>query len=125
MAARSYNHTVGAPLKLDQAKRNQVLEALRRGATRYDAASLVGVDRSTLYRARQADADFDAAVLQAEGQAAQKALDVIWAAIEGGDAKTASWWLEHRRPRQWGDKTTGQDNDRNEDQDGEIAFLLR
>jgi hypothetical protein len=120
---RSLNHAVGAPPKLDEAKRDQLLEALRRGATRYDAAGLVGVDRSTLYRARQSDPAFDAAVLRAEGEAAQKVMDVIWASIEGGDARTATWWLEHRRPRQWGDKSTSHDNDREEDELGEIAFL--
>jgi hypothetical protein len=83
----------------------------------------VGVDRSTLWRVRQADPEFGAAVLHAEGEAARKVMDVIWGSIENGDAKAAMWWLEHRRPRQWGEQTTRYDNDRDEDEHPELAFL--
>ena len=91
--------------------------------SRQDAGALICIDRSTDYRARQADPAFAAAIDQAEAAATQTCVSTIWKAVKSGDAKWAAWWLAHRRPHEWGDYARANDTDRQADT--ELGSLLR
>jgi len=78
----------------------QVLTALLGGATVTTAAQAAGVDRTTVHRWLRSDFDFQAALNRARRElrdamssrlhdAAQRAVQTVCAAVEGGDAKIA------------------------------------
>ena len=111
--------------KWGAAVRRVILRALRDGAKHYHAAELAGVDERTLKRwlaagranieavdlhdageGPEAELDdfgeFYLAVAEVRGRADQPAVRCIVRAIERGDVKAAQWWLERRRPAEYG-----------------------
>ena len=88
-------------MKRTSAHQEAILEALRRGATREAAAFAAGVDRVTAWRWTQDDPQFAAEVAQACGQAevsmTQRVVDAA-----ASDWRVAAWWLERRRPGDFG-----------------------
>ena len=90
------------PTKLNGPVRAKLLEAIEAGSTLKDAAAYAGIGKSTLDRYRQQDEALAAAVEQAEGTAAVTYLRAIHRALDRGDWKAAAWWLERRRPEEWG-----------------------
>ena len=78
-----------------------ILEALRTGATRAAACAVAGVTPRTLQR-WQGDETRQNTLAQAEAEAEVYMVGVIRKAAEAGSWKAAAYWLERRRPDEWG-----------------------
>lgn len=100
-----------------------IVRALRGGNTRTAAAVYAGIDRSTLQRWCAADAAVRRACAQAEATAEVRAATVVIDDAFGRPAQyddagrqiraevranplTAQWWLERRRPHDYGRRVT-------------------
>ena len=79
-----------------------VLAALENGCTRRAAAGHAGIHHATLYRWMDADATFRDEVEKAENVAEAKATVLVQKAAFEGQWTAAAWWLERRRPEQYG-----------------------
>jgi predicted DNA-binding transcriptional regulator YafY len=79
-----------------------VLTALEAGCTRRAAASAADVHHATLYRWMDADATFRDAVEKAENVAEARATTLVIKAAYEGQWTAAAWWLERRRPDNYG-----------------------
>jgi hypothetical protein len=93
---------VSRPTKLAPALQESLLSALRAGATRQAAAAHVGIDRTQLWRWTERFATFRNAVERAEADAEVRHTATIMAAANNGDWRASAFWLEHRRPQEWG-----------------------
>lgn len=100
----------GRPSLFNAATTRKIVHALRRGLTYKQAADYAGVSYSTLNRWRLAGREEDApepfrkfwkACARANADAALKAVDCINSAVEGGDWKAASFFLQRRYPSEW------------------------
>src|SRR5688572_2082631 len=78
-----------------------VLKALRTGATRTAACAAAGVTPPTLQRWAREETTQNQ-LTQAEAEAEIYMVSVIMKAADAGSWKAAAWWLEHRRPAEWG-----------------------
>lgn len=100
-----------------------ILRALRGGSTRSDSATYAGIDRGTLSRWCAADATVRRACDEAEATAAIRATAVVMDSAFGRPAQHddagnviraevrpnpehAMWWLERRRPHDFGRRVT-------------------
>jgi len=89
--------------------KQSILDAVRDGCTRHDAAAAASVSESTLYRWLRAGrkatrgmyAEFVTAVKKAEAEAVNRNVRIITKAAETA-WQAAAWWLERRRPRDFG-----------------------
>jgi hypothetical protein len=106
---------MGRPTKLTPEMQKKLCDVLAAGATRQDAAYHAGLRVQTLYdwlkRGRAAQSglfrEFSDAVKAAEAQCAIRCAAVIQRAAQGSaeappEWKAACWWLERRRPKQFG-----------------------
>lgn len=78
-----------------------VAQALMVGATKRAAAAHAGIDDNTLHRWIHDDPAFRALVEAAEGAAEMTYVTAVYRAATT-DPKTAMWWLERRRPKEYG-----------------------
>jgi hypothetical protein len=92
------------PSKLTTATTASVCAALRAGTTRAAAARAGGVDYSTFARWLPRHRDFREAVEQAEAEAQRQHEAIIVQAASGGNWQASAWWLERRRPADYGRK---------------------
>ena len=90
------------PTKQTRGARLAVLEALKAGNTRGCAASCARISDDTLVRMIKADESFKADVLRAEAEAVAGFVGAIWKAADANDWRAAAYWLERRRPSEWG-----------------------
>ena len=86
-----------------------ICDTLRCGSTYRDAAQSAGITRETLYHwLKKADngderyTAFATAVREAESACANIHCERIMRESEDGDWKAAAWWLERRRPDEFG-----------------------
>jgi hypothetical protein len=93
---------MGRPSKLTPATESVILDALRAGATRTDAFEAAGIARSKISVYLKRFGTFRDAVIEAEAAAALRAVVTVRQAINAGDWRAASWWLERRRHDEWG-----------------------
>jgi hypothetical protein len=107
----------GRPGKLTARRQRAIVDAIRRGAHRAQAAEAAGIARSTLQgwlsRGELDDArgryrEFAEAVRTAEAQAELEALKSIERAAAEGDWRAKAWILERRFPERWGRQTRHQ-----------------
>lgn len=70
--------------------------ALRDGFSIDMACHVSGVGRSTYYQHLQSDPDFTDKMALAQDWITQRAKQVVAQAIDKGDLKMATWWLERR-----------------------------
>lgn len=107
------------------------LEALRLGCYRDDAARYAGIHPSTASRwikdgedpmAEECYREFHKRVLAEEARVAMRASGIILKAADH-DWKAAAWWLERKRPDQWGRKDRRQEIDLNVSTDAEELTL--
>lgn len=91
----------GRPSKLTPARRELILEALRQGSTRTAAAAAAGIDKSTLFEWLRIFPIFSDAVKKAEAEAELSSVQTIRKAA-ADTWQAAAWWLERRRPAEWG-----------------------
>lgn len=78
-----------------------VIQALENGCTRRAAAGAAGIHHATLYRWME-DATFRDAVEKAEHVAEARATSLVIKAAYEGQWTAAAWWLERRRPDDYG-----------------------
>lgn len=91
-------------LKFGARKRAAYLEALRTGSLRGAAAASVGVNRETVRRAYNEDAEFAAAVEQAELDANELVENALYQAAQAGNVIACQVWLYNRQPERWKDQ---------------------
>jgi hypothetical protein len=87
------------PNKATPIRRGALLEALRQGASREVAAAVAGIDRTTLWRWTRYDPTFAEEVERADAEAEMAMVKVIH---DANDWRASAWWLERRRPHEWG-----------------------
>lgn len=106
MATRS-----GRPEKLTATLQTRIVDAVRAGATREQAAAAAGIGKRTLQRwLAQGEGDrpaprflgFAAAIRTAEAAMVVDAVQGIQQAAQAGDWRARAWLLERRFPAQWG-----------------------
>lgn len=100
---------VGRPSKLDDLRAKRIVDAVAAGASRTGAAKAARVHKATLmdWLARGRDgeqpyADFHDRVREAEGEVEKTITTALLAAIKGGHVGAMCFWLERRRPEEWG-----------------------
>jgi len=94
----------GRPSKYNEARVKRIVDAISAGATRKAAAEYAGIDQTTLIRWEQVYSNFANAIKEAEGQAEIKFTTTLAKAAQNGDVRAAMFWLERRRPKDWGRK---------------------
>ena len=94
--------------KLNSRVQNTIVKCLKDGNTRNDSALYAGISHTTFYnwleRGRQGEEPFLAfleAVEKAEAQAVVSKVAIIKEAAEE-TWQAAAWWLERKRPDDWG-----------------------
>ena len=92
---------IGRPSKFTPERRARVLEAITGGATRTAAALHAGIDERTLYRWMDRYVSFASDLTRAEADAELRCTALIQRAAEI-DWRAAAWWLERRRPDEYG-----------------------
>jgi hypothetical protein len=90
------------PTKYSSGRAGAICESLRNGATRTAAVGAAGVSYDAFRRWLKRFPCFAAQVTQAEAECAVAMTLVIWEAAQAGDWRAALWWLERRRPQEWG-----------------------
>lgn len=92
----------GRPTQRTPENAKKITDAVRMGATYGLACNYAGISEDTFARWREADADFAAAIKEAEGAAAVGWLAKIEKAANEGTWQAAAWKLERRYPEQYG-----------------------
>jgi transposase-like protein len=105
------------PTKLDDLIEKRICDALSRGHSWAAAARAGGIDERTLHRwraeGREDDAEprirqFCQRVEAADYVAESRAIEVLTSKFDSPDERVAltaaQWWLERRRPADWGSK---------------------
>lgn len=102
----------GRPTLLTPETQAKIVEALRAGNYRYPSAQFAGVSTRSFQdwmargevEARGIYADFRAAVIEAEKAAEIRAVAIVMKAATT-DPRNAQWWLSHKFPERWADKS--------------------
>jgi hypothetical protein len=100
---------VGRPSKLTKSRMEKLIEALRSGSYRIDACRAAGIHYNTLLTWEKKGenqtsgeyVEFLEALRRAEAEAVVSNVEVITTAAQGGDWRTAAWFLEHKYPNNW------------------------
>lgn len=90
------------PLGPTPEKIGLILQALRQGDTRRAAAAAAGIHSDTLSAWMRKNDVLRMVVEQAESEAEHNHLMVVVRAAVRGDPKASMWWLERRRPKDYG-----------------------
>lgn len=90
------------PSKYTPIRTEAILTALRAGNTRTNSAAYAGVDYDTMLRWMARYAEFRGAVEKAEADAEAAAVGQVRKAMQDGVWTAGAWWLERRRPHDWG-----------------------
>jgi transposase len=93
---------VGRPSKRTPDREARLLEALRAGNTRSAACHYAGIDQGTLANWLARYSDFSDAINKAEADAEVRMVAQIARAAHDGTWTAAAWWLERRRPDDYG-----------------------
>lgn len=101
----------GRPTLLTPEVQEKVCDALRGGNFRSVAARAAGISVRTMMEwltegeanPQSPHGNFRAAVMEAEGDAERKMVEVIMRAAEN-DPKHGEWWLSHRHAARWAEK---------------------
>jgi hypothetical protein len=90
------------PTKRTPALEQRLLGALRAGSTRRAAAPFAGVSEDSLERWERSSAGFADAIKKAEADAEVRHVANIAKAAQDGTWQASAWWLEPRRPDDYG-----------------------
>jgi hypothetical protein len=82
-------------------RREALLKAIGAGNTRECAARAVGVAPSTLYAELDRNESFRSRVHLADAESEARMVELVRKAAVT-DHRAAQWWLERRRPKEWG-----------------------
>lgn len=92
----------GRPSKRTPEREARLLEALRAGNTRKDASLYAGIEQHTFQNWMLRYSHFSQAVEKAEADAVVRNVAQIAKAAQTGTWQAAAWWLERRRPDDYG-----------------------
>ena len=104
----------GRKSKLDDARRDKLLKAIRVGNDKKVACALAGISEATLYRwlelaqkknARAELREFRESLERAEAEAEVLKVGRVSQAADNGRWQAAAWWLERKHPERWGQQT--------------------
>lgn len=90
------------PSKRTPEREDAIIRALEEGNTRRAAAATVGIDENTFGRWMLRFGGFADRVRKAEATAETLAVGVIHHGMLRGETADAKWWLERRRPDDYG-----------------------
>jgi transposase len=93
----------GRPSKRTPEREKRLLDAIRAGSTRKAACAYAGISDETLANWCRRSLDFLDALARAEAEYEVKCNAIISQAAQT-DARHAEWWLERRRPEEYGRK---------------------
>jgi len=93
---------VGRPTKRTPEREQRLLDALRAGNTRKAACSYAGVAQDAFNRWLLRFADFADAIQKAEADAEVRHVANIARVAQEGTWQASAWWLERRRPDDYG-----------------------
>jgi hypothetical protein len=94
------------PSKFRPEVAEKIIAALKAGNTRTASALYAGIDYSTLKRWTERNAEFCAALDQAEAQAEVGHVATLAAAARAGEWRASLAWLERRRHDDWRERKT-------------------
>lgn len=98
------SHHRGRRTRRTLALTQALCDVLKTGGTRTAACAHVGIDRSLFYDWLQFPS-FSDAVARAEAEAELRfGAVVMQAAVRENDWRAAAFWLERRRPEEWGER---------------------
>lgn len=89
------------PTKDTPERRKVILSALAQGNTRTATCAVAGITLETLACWARSDPEFSVALRESEAKAELAALKTIKNAMPMS-WQAAAWWLERRRPDEWG-----------------------
>jgi hypothetical protein len=92
----------GRPKKITEEKEKHLLTLLQAGMTKREACAVCGISPRTLERYQADSGAFVASIEKAEAEAAAAAVLAVRKALQAGTWTAAAWWLERRRPQEWG-----------------------
>jgi transposase len=93
---------VGRPTKYSSQRVDRICAALTAGNTRRAAAVYGGIGENTFGDWMRRFRDFRDAIEKAEAEAEVRAVAQIAQAAQSGTWTAAAWWLERRRPDDYG-----------------------
>ena len=93
---------VGRPTKRTPERQQRLLSALAAGNTRTAACHYAGITRETLSSWLERFSEFSDAVKKAEADAEVRHVANIAKAAADGTWQASAWWLERRRPLDFG-----------------------
>lgn len=85
-----------------RAKMDKIITALKAGNTRTDAYHYAGISGTVFYDWMKVDPEFYDQVIQAEAVAVVNHVTRIAQAAAEGNWQAAAWWLERRKPLEYG-----------------------
>lgn len=94
-------------MKLSDSRIATVLEALRIGCSRRVAAASAGISDDTLRRWASRSPMLQLEIEKAEAEATMAAVESVRRAAICGDWRASAWWLERRKPEEWGLRRQG------------------
>jgi len=101
MSPAERQSALARPSKYTPERERLVLEAISGGATRRAAALHAGIDEATLYNWLNHYSSFSGRIARAEADVEVRCTALILRAAEM-DPRHAEWWLERRRPDDYG-----------------------
>lgn len=90
------------PTKYSSVRAGAICESLRNGATRTASVRAAGVSYDAYLRWMARYPTFSTLVRQAVAECEIDMIRAVWEAAQSGDWRAAFWWLERRRPQEWG-----------------------
>ena len=95
---------IGRKTKRNPALTQAICDVLRVGGTRAAAVGHVGVHISTFLDWMDRFPEFAEQITRAEAEAELRYTSMIFEAARSGDVRASSFWLERRRPEEWGQR---------------------
>jgi hypothetical protein len=81
-----------------------IVKSLKTGCSRRDAYGYAGIDQNTFHHWMDADREFKESIEKAECEAAVHYTSIIISAADKKNWQAAAWWLERKRPDDFGRK---------------------
>lgn len=106
---RKRNQDQGAPTVLTPQAIALLVAAFQNGLSKTQAFRYAGISKDTYYRAIKTDEEFADKMRVAQERLNFRAREVVAKSIEGGDVRTAQWWLERKQKDEFSQRkeTTG------------------
>ena len=106
---RKRNQDQGRPSSLTPVVIANLVAAFQNGLTKQQAFRYAGISKDVYYKAMKADEEFAEKMRVAQEHLNFRAREVVARSIDGGDVRTAQWWLERKQKDEFSQRkeTTG------------------